>query len=131
MMRRMGIICSLIMALQLILSTMVMPVSADNGGTEGIPYTEPKSAHTTYNMNLDWKFFATTKGATANETQQTAMAEADKNGKHFYEKDYDDSSWETVSIPHVISAQQTFTQRAKDAGGSAEMGIFLSHFWIC
>ena len=31
-------------------------------------------------------------------------AKADKDGKKFYEVDYDDSDWETVSIPHGIGA---------------------------
>ena len=85
--------------------------SADDGSG---PYAAPRSIAVTYNMNLDWKFFDT--GCT--DEIWKAMAKADKNGKKFYETDYDDSAWETVSIPHGINGgTNTFASQNYDAGG--------------
>ena len=102
-----------VIASQLLLSGAAsVSVSAEGGIGEA--YAAPESPAVTYNMNLDWKFYDT--GCT--EEIWTAMARADKNGKKFYEVDYDDSTWETISIPHGINGgTKNFASQNFDAGG--------------
>lgn len=109
---------AIMIVLQLLLSGIVtVSASAEDGIGEA--YTAPESAAVTYNMNLDWKFFdAGRNGANLKEDMWSVMAVADKDGKKFYEKDYDDSSWETVSIPHGIGGgTNSFTGANYDSGG--------------
>ena len=107
------IISAVVCAMMLAQSFGAICVSADGTGADE-KYTAPTSAAVTYNMNLDWKFY---------DTQTTveihsAMAKADKNGKKFYEVDYDDSDWETVSIPHGIGGgTNSFFAANYDSGG--------------
>ena len=106
-------ILAAVIASQLLLSGAATVTLADDSAI-GTTYTEPESPAVTYNMNLDWKFFDT--GCT--DEIWTAMSKADKNGKKFYETDYDDSAWETVSIPHGINGgTKTFASQNYDAGG--------------
>lgn len=80
----------------------------------GQPYVEPESPAVTYNMNLDWKFYDTKTDVEI----WSAMAKADKDGKKFYEKDYDDSDWGAASIPHGIGGgTNSFAATNPDAGG--------------
>ena len=111
MKQKISILVSLIMCMQLLFSAV--PVFAE-GETESEVYAVPESPAITYNMNLDWKFFDTKTDVEIN----SAMAKADKNGKKFYEVDYDDSDWETVSIPHGIGGgTNSFASANTDAGG--------------
>ena len=112
MRKKIGIIVSLIMSLQMILSAAVIPVHADEGA---VPYDVPASQHVTYNMNLDWKFFEAENGM--GKSVREAWESAAKNGKQFYDVDYDDSAWETVSIPHGVSYEDAFSGATADAGG--------------
>ncbi|MCX7714933.1 MAG: glycoside hydrolase family 2 protein [Clostridia bacterium] len=80
-------------------------------------YQEPSSPSVTYNMNVDWKF---TKPSTAFPLASAAASVA-KGGKQFYEVDYDDSAWETVSIPHAVNAEDSFDSLIGDAG---EAGLY-------
>ncbi|MBQ7574134.1 MAG: hypothetical protein IJT23_07720 [Clostridia bacterium] len=103
-------VVSLIMLMQMF---GTMYVLADDTGI-GEKYTAPESTTVTYNMNLDWKFYDTNTTVDI----QSAMAKADKNGKKFYDVDYDDSDWETVSIPHGIGGgTNSFNAANYDAGG--------------
>ena len=105
---------AVILAMQLLLSGIVT-VGAENSAGIGKAYTAPQSPAITYNMNLDWKFYDT---KTVGTDLWLAIAAADKDGKSFYEKDYDDSEWETVSIPHGIGGgTNSFTGTNYDAGG--------------
>lgn len=111
MKQKISILVSLIMCMQLLFSAV--PVFAE-GEAESEVYAVPESPAITYNMNLDWKFFDTKTDVEIN----SAMAKADKNGKKFYEVDYDDSDWETVSIPHGIGGgTNSFANANTDAGG--------------
>ena len=121
MKKKLSVFCSLLLALQLVLSMVTLPVLAEGDEGTDEKFIVPESQHQTYNMNLDWKYFET---GTDSEIW-SAMAKADKNGKKFYEKDYDDSSWETVSIPHAIDADNAFMSAISDAGGSYKRGVYL------
>lgn len=82
-------------------------------------YVAPQAESITYNMNNDWRFTRAPKEQVwPLDVAQAAIA---KNGKFFYEIDYDDSDWETVSLPHAISASDSFAERAVDGG---DTGIF-------
>ena len=72
----------------------------------------PDITKTTYNMNFGWKF-TKTRVATP---MKDAMESMVKNGKAFYEIGYDDSDWESVSVPHAPNAEDSFDNIIKDAG---------------
>lgn len=55
MKKKISIFCSLLLALQMMLSLAAVPVFADEELTSAV-YEEPESPAVTYNMNVDWKF---------------------------------------------------------------------------
>ncbi len=111
MKRGVSIICSLAMVLQLLLTAV--PVWAEEGD-ETAKYQAPDSPAVTYNMNVDWKFKKAEEEVYDKDNNPSfSLATAtntvlDANGKKFYEADYDDSTWETVSVPHPINAEDSF-----------------------
>lgn len=113
-----SLLVSLMMCMQLLFGSI--PVFAESETTTEA-YVAPDSPAVTYNMNLDWKCYETHSDAEI----WTAMALADKDGKKFYEKDYDDSAWETVSIPHAVNADDTFMSHIVDAGGGVDREVIL------
>jgi len=60
-------------------------------------YTPPPSPRQTFNFNLDWKFI------------KTDVPEA-------IDPDYDDSSWETVSLPHTYNDVDSFDELITRSG---------------
>jgi len=64
-------------------------------------------------MNVDWKF-SKAKGATF--PLADAMKGMVKDGKEFYEPDYDDSDWQMVSVPHAVNANDSFDSLIADSG---------------
>lgn len=115
MKRSISLICSLAMVIQLLLGAV--PVWAEEN--VGDKYTAPESPAVTYNMNVDWKFRKATSDALPLADASEAIK--DSAGKQFYEADYDDSDWETVSVPHPINASDSFDETIKNAG---EGGIY-------
>lgn len=65
-----------------------------------------------YNLNFDWKF---TK-AKAPFPLQSATESVSENGKDFFNTDYNDNMWESVSIPHAPNAEDSFDSLIRDAG---------------
>ena len=116
MKRSVSIICSLVMVLQLLLGTVTVWAE---GETEAEKYTAPESPAVTYNMNVDWKFKKASDSATY--PLASAAGSVAKDGKQFYEVGYDDSDWETVSVPHPINAEDSFDGNCYDAG---EAGLY-------
>ncbi len=118
-------IVSAIITLAMIASMFTaLPLAAKADGGVGEAYTEPESPSVTYNMNLDWKFKETVDGMGKSAT--AAWESVAAGGKQFYDVGYDDSSWETVSIPHGINGEDAFTSNTKDAGGGmGRLGVFL------
>ena len=111
-------IISAIITLAVIASMFTaLPVYADptgdTGGEGGDTYTAPDSPAVTYNMNVDWKF---KKASGTVYPLASAQASVVKDDKQFYEVEYDDSEWETVSVPHPINAEDTFDGVAMDSG---------------
>ena len=118
MKKKISIFCSLLLALQMMLSLAAVPVFADEELTSAV-YEEPESPAVTYNMNVDWKF---KKAADGSEYPLAkASASVAKDGKNFYDADYDDSDWDTVSVPHPINAEDSFDGACYDAG---EAGLY-------
>lgn len=113
MKRKISAFSAIMIIMQLLLSSIVT-VNAETTGAIGEEYTVPESPSVTYNMNLDWRFFQTSSGYEKDIWE--SMAEAEKNGVAFYEKDYDDSDWESVSIPHAPGAQSAFNGAITDSG---------------
>ncbi len=116
---------AVMIVLQLLLSGIVTVNAAEDG--IGELYTAPESPAVTYNMNLDWKFkdAQSYSGADLKQDIWTVMKLAEKDGKAFYDKDYDDSDWETVSIPHGIGGgTNSFTSANTDAGGGYRSVLF-------
>ncbi|MCH5185617.1 MAG: hypothetical protein J1F64_05760, partial [Oscillospiraceae bacterium] len=106
-------IISAVMALVMLATVLpAIPVFAEESGAEKPAYSQPESPSVTYNMNVDWKF---TK-ASGGPYLAAASESVEKDGKRFYEVDYDDSEWEDVSVPHPINAEDTFDGNAYDSG---------------
>lgn len=113
MKRKLNVFLAAVMALQMTMAGVVT-VHAEDETPANETYTAPESSTVTYNMNIDWKFYDCKTDAEI----RTAMSKADKDGKRFYEVDYDDSEWETVSIPHGIGGgTNSFANANTDAGG--------------
>lgn len=75
-------------------------------------YTVPESPSKVYNMNVDWKYI---RPETA--FPLASALESEKQGDlYFYDVEYDDSEWETVSVPHAINAHDSFDAVGGDFG---------------
>lgn len=83
-------------------------------------YTELQSPSIVYNMNVDWKYKRAENGADF-PLKVASDAIKDGSGKNFYAVDYDDSDWETVSVPHAVNAEDSFDGVGVDAG---EAGLY-------
>ena len=78
-----------------------------------IPLVSRKSdVNSTFSLNADWRF--TKAPVTIPLTQ--AKASVETNGVKVEDPAFDDSAWETVSVPHAINALDSFDNRAVDAG---------------
>lgn len=116
MKKKLSVCCSLLLTLQMILSMVIVPVYAEDSAE--VKYSAPDSPAVTYNMNVDWKF----KQATVHSSLTNAIESVkDEGGKAFYETDFDDTSWETVSVPHPVNALESFDNKCYDSG---EAGLF-------
>lgn len=80
-------------------------------------YTPPVGENVIYNMNIDWKYIRPSVAVPLKD----AAASMVRDGKQFYEVGYNDSDWETVSVPHAINAIDSFDGLGVDAG---EAGLY-------
>ncbi len=69
----------------------------------------------TFSLNADWRF---TKAPVTIPLAQ-AKASVETNGVKVEDPAFDDSAWETVSVPHPINARDSFDNHAVDAGESS------------
>lgn len=128
-MKKRAVILSLILSLQMILSMITVPVFAEDNGALNTPYDEPDTQ--VYNMNIDWKYRKPADNAIV--PLSGAMANVAKSGKQFYDIDYDDADWETVSVPHQVNASDSFTSLGSNQGDTGQFrGIvfYRKHFTI-
>lgn len=122
MKKKLSVFCSLLLVVQMILSMATVPVFAENDESAAA-YTELESPTVTYNMNVDWKYKRAADNATFPlASAATAIA---KDGKNFYDADYDDSDWETVSLPHAVNAEDSFDGLGIDAGEASVYRGFM------
>ena len=70
------------------------------------------STAATHSLNADWRFIKAPKTIPLAQ----AKASVETAGVKVEEAAYDDSAWETVSVPHPINAHDSFDDRAVDAG---------------
>lgn len=135
-MKRTKVIMSLVLSLSMILSMITAPAYAEV--TEAQLYTEPDSPSEVYNLNIDWKYkmpdmIYDSSGNRVYQNLANASALVEVNGKQFYDVDYDDSGWETVSIPHQVNASDSFTTLGSNQGDTGQFrGIVLyrKHFTV-
>lgn len=85
-------ILSVFISLLMILTCTPVPVFAETGNTN-------ESTNRTINMNRDWKFYL-------------------GNSSNAQNSNFDDSSWQSVSLPHDFSISQAYT-----TSGEAESGF--------
>ncbi|MCD8180049.1 MAG: hypothetical protein LUF26_01010 [Firmicutes bacterium] len=119
MKRGISVICSLVMLLQLLSGTLTVFAEDD----ETVAYEVPDSPAVTYNMNIDWKFTKAT--GTVYPLASAAASVVDANGYQFYDVEYDDSEWETVSVPHAPNAEDSFDDNCYDSGESGVWRGFM------
>lgn len=66
-----------------------------------------------YNFNYGWRFRLAGEFPLSDAIANTK----DSAGRAFYEPDYDDGAWESVSVPHTFNAAELFSTRIEDSGG--------------
>ena len=67
----------------------------------------------TFNFNIDWRFAKLPEGVAG---LKAARAEIASGGKEFFDPDFDDSRWESVSVPHAVNAHDSYDGHSVDAG---------------
>ncbi|MBQ8300804.1 MAG: hypothetical protein IJX57_02425, partial [Clostridia bacterium] len=123
MKKKLNVFLSLLLVVQMILSLAVMPAYAE-GEDETPEYSQAESPAVVYNMNVDWKYKRAADGATFPLASALAGV-VDASGKQFYEVGYDDSDWETVSVPHAVNAADSFDGLGVDAGEASVYRGFM------
>ncbi len=76
-----------------------------------------------FNLNVDWRF----KKANVSFPLKDATESMARDGKQFYDVDYDDSDWESVSVPHAPNASDSFDDLIKDAGEASLYRGFMMY----
>lgn len=107
-------IISYILTAMLLLQALAVTAFADE--SEG-DFTVPVGENSVYNLNIDWKY----KRPSSAFPLADAMGSEVRDGKRFYEMDYDDRDWELVSVPHAVNAADSFDGLIIDAG---EAGLY-------
>lgn len=79
-----------------------------------------------YNFNYSWKF----RLADAFPLAEALEAVKDSSGRMFYEREYDDSAWEKVSVPHTYNDEDLFRQRGDDAGSNQKRTFSCYRKWF-
>jgi len=111
-----SIFCIMTLLLQVLPSGLGLLPSSYAEESEEPAYVAPEGPSAVYNMNIDWKY----KKPSTVFPLASAMSSVVKNNKNFYDVDYDDSDWETVSIPHQVNADNSFTTVGRDAGDGGQ-----------
>lgn len=118
MKKRLNVLCSLLLALSMLLPMAVVPVFAE------AEYEAPASPAVTYNMNVDWSF-KKAEGTTYPLIPALESAK-DANGKYFYDPEFaEDDTWKKVSVPHAPNSEEQFMNLGVDAGDSGVWRGFM------
>ena len=114
---------SLLLSNVMLLSAFAIPSVTYAAAEDDTEYAGLLSPAAVYNMNIDWKF----KKASEDNAYPLAAAlqSVSAGGKNFYEPDYDDSGWETVSVPHAPNSEDSFDGLGLDAGEASLFRGFM------
>lgn len=120
MKKKLNVFCSLLIAVQMILSMTAVPVFAEGNGNIGQPYTAPQSQSETYNMNLDWQFLLPVPDQQWDKNQQKYVDKGmtlemslrnskDTSGRYFFDVNYDEKNIQPVDYykDGVTKTQET------------------------
>ncbi len=80
----------------------------------------------TYYFHHGWKFLL----ADAFPMEEAVEKHRDENGRCFYEKEYDDSGWSEVTLPHTFNDADLFRDRIKDAGSGQKRTAAFYRNWV-
>ena len=80
----------------------------------------------TYYFHHGWRFLL----ADAFPMEAAVEKNRDENGKCFYEKEYDDSGWSEVTLPHTFNDADIFRDRIKDAGSGQKRTAAFYRNWV-
>ena len=130
--QRLSLFLAVLMAVQMLLpagSALAAETSDPQAPAEDTTYVVPVSPNVDYNMNLDWKFYM----PEGDNWPLSAAQESVRNafgGKEFYDPALDDSSWETVSVPHTFNDGELFDSLITGAGdaGTRCITFYRKHF---
>lgn len=89
-------------------------------------YVPLKSKSKVYNFNYQWHF----KFADAFPLKEALARNTDKNGRNFFEPDYDEQDWQQVSVPHTFNDKELFSKRVEDGGAGQTRSFFLYRKWF-
>lgn len=73
----------------------------------------------TYYFSHNWKF----RAADCEPLPRAVEALRDAEGRAFYDTEYDDSTWETVTLPHTYNDVDLFRSRIQDAGSGQKRTV--------
>lgn len=109
-------------------------------------YTVEASPNVDYNLNIGWQFCFPDYESYSNPTEGKSgigywnyedslnlIKELYGNGeKNFYDSDFDDSAWETVSVPHTYNDNQIFDGYGNGSGEVMDRAIsfYRKHFTL-
>lgn len=79
-----------------------------------------------YNFNYKWSF----KRADSFPLRAALEKNIDKNGKYFYEKEYQEEGWESVSVPHTFNDGEFFSTRIEDGGAMQTRTFSFYRKWF-
>lgn len=139
-------LCALL-ACAMLASTFVA-VQAETGGLapKNEAYTVPVSTDVDYNMNIGWKFLKPdyenlTNPNTGDEgigywsygdSLEYVKRTYGSGELNFYDVEFDDSTWETVSVPHTYNDDDIFDGYINGSGDAVErgLGFYRKHFTL-
>lgn len=146
-MKKLKKLLSAVLAGTIIMQAMsLVQVQASSDVPLNTTYTVPVSTDVDYNMNIGWKFLKPNYEELKNpNTQETGVGYwsyddsmeyiKQKYGggeKNFYDVDFDDSTWETVSVPHTYNDDDIFDSYINGSGDAVErgLGFYRKHFTL-
>ncbi|MCD8380790.1 MAG: hypothetical protein LUC95_10875, partial [Lachnospiraceae bacterium] len=79
-----------------------------------------------YNFNYCWHF----KLADAFPLKDALKKHSDSAGRYFYEREYQETDWKEVSLPHTFNDEDLFVNRIKDAGSGQKRTCSFYRKWV-
>lgn len=79
-----------------------------------------------YYFHNGWSFLR----ADAFPLKKALEAWKDKQGKYFYEVDYEEDNWKKVTLPHTFNDEDLFRDRIQDAGSGQKRTMAFYRNWL-